>query len=369
MQLPKLVIASILKPIDDTRMYEKFGVSISQTDKYEVNIIGFSAKKRPDNEKINFHPIFNFSRISISRLVAPFRYFYALYKQSPKIIIITTHELLWASLIYKWLRPCKLIYDIRENYYLNIKYTNSFPLFLKNLIASYVRCKENVIAPSVDQFILAEKSYANELPFIQQKFTIIENKSIEFNTNQVLKTETNNNIIQLLFSGTLANSTGIFEAINLAQNLHEIDARIQLKIIGKSAKSSTLNSIKDQIKEHPYISLIGGDKLVTHSRIIEAILSSDFGIIYYPPNIANDRCIPTKLYEYLHANLPIITDHKPLIKSITDQYTSAVHIDFKGYDPADLLKQMNQTRFYQKLPQSEVLWDSEALKLIEALDL
>jgi hypothetical protein len=36
------VLTSILKPVDDTRMFEKFGVSLGQTNKYDVNIIGFA---------------------------------------------------------------------------------------------------------------------------------------------------------------------------------------------------------------------------------------------------------------------------------------------------------------------------------------
>ncbi|QSE96667.1 glycosyltransferase family protein [Fulvivirga lutea] len=367
MQLPKLVIASILKPVDDTRMYEKFGVSISQTDKYEVNIIGFSSKKRPDNKNIKFHPIFDFNRISLGRIVAPLRYLIQLFKIQPKIIIITTHELIWASLVYKAFKPCRIIYDLRENYYLNIRHTNAFPPLIKNVIASYVRSKEKVSAGSIDHFILAEKCYAQELPFLKNKYTVIENKSTKFRIREQTKKMVNEGEITLLFSGTIAESTGVFDVINLAKNLHQIDNKIRLKIIGKASQKSTLYSIQNLINKQSFITLVGGDKLVPHKEILNAILSSDFGVIYYPPNVAYDRCIPTKLYEYLHANLPILTDHKPVIKSITDEYNAAIHIDFSNYDAPDLLKQMYHTQFYQKLPKSEVLWDHEASKLIEII--
>ncbi len=60
MEQPKLVIASVLKPVTDTRMYEKIGRSIGQTKKYEVNIIGFYRKNLPVELNIKFNPIFNF---------------------------------------------------------------------------------------------------------------------------------------------------------------------------------------------------------------------------------------------------------------------------------------------------------------------
>ena len=43
------LIASILKPVDDTRLYEKLGKTIGQTTKYRVNIIGFVTKKLPQD--------------------------------------------------------------------------------------------------------------------------------------------------------------------------------------------------------------------------------------------------------------------------------------------------------------------------------
>ena len=59
-------IISILKPVNDTRMFEKFGLSLGQTNKYDVNIIGFKSKKIKKIKDVRFYPIFsfwNFTRI------------------------------------------------------------------------------------------------------------------------------------------------------------------------------------------------------------------------------------------------------------------------------------------------------------------
>ena len=39
----RIVIASILKPVDDTRMMEKIGMSLQQTG-YDVTVVGYPAK-------------------------------------------------------------------------------------------------------------------------------------------------------------------------------------------------------------------------------------------------------------------------------------------------------------------------------------
>ena len=62
---------SVLKPVTDSRAFEKVATSLAQTNKYEINIIGFWTKKIPDHSNIRFHPIFHFHRLSPRRLLAP----------------------------------------------------------------------------------------------------------------------------------------------------------------------------------------------------------------------------------------------------------------------------------------------------------
>ncbi len=153
MQPTKLVIASILKPVDDTRMYEKFAKTLVQTKKYEINIIGFWSKKSPAISNIIQHPIFKFKRLSIRRWFASILYYRVLIKLKPAILIVTTHELLPASIVYKAFYPSRVIYDVRENYYRNIKYLNTYPAIVKDLLAIWVRCKETLAARFIDHFI------------------------------------------------------------------------------------------------------------------------------------------------------------------------------------------------------------------------
>ena len=75
MKKTKVVIASVLKPIDDTRMLEKFGRSFAETNKYAINIIGIESKNTPAFEHIDFEPLKSFPRLSITRLLAQWKVF------------------------------------------------------------------------------------------------------------------------------------------------------------------------------------------------------------------------------------------------------------------------------------------------------
>ncbi|MCK5102291.1 MAG: glycosyltransferase, partial [Cyclobacteriaceae bacterium] len=78
-----IAIISVLKPVDDTRNFEKIARSLSNTNKYDINIIGFSTINIPSYPNIAFHPIFNLKRTSIKRLGVPVIIYKKLLKLKP----------------------------------------------------------------------------------------------------------------------------------------------------------------------------------------------------------------------------------------------------------------------------------------------
>lgn len=364
MRKKTIVIASVLKPVNDTRMYEKMALSLSKANKYDINIIGFSVKSIPKEEHISFYPIFNFKRLTWARALASITYYQKLKVLAPNLIIINTHELLIPTIIYKWLHPSKVIYDVRENHFRNIMFTKSFPLPLRPILAIWVRSKEYLSSLWIDHFFLAEKYYKKEIHFTKNKQTVLENKAI-IPTQITNEQSKNNEIIQVLFSGTLAESTGVFEAIKLVQKMHKLELKTRLIIIGYSPKTTVVNDINLAIKNSDYISLIGGHSLVDHDQILEEIQRSDFGIIIYPSNESTINSTPTKLFEYLSNQLPILIQKHHNWEGICAKYQAGITIDLANIDIKSLLEQMNNQVFYPDEVGEEILWESEEKKLIK----
>lgn len=359
-----IVIASILKPVDDTRMYEKMGLSLARTNKYDVNIIGYSVINIPKEELITFHPIFNFSRLSFSRLIAPYKCYRLLRKIKPQTLIINTHELLIIGAIFRIFNNTKFIYDVRENYYRNILYTAAFPKLMRPFLAHWVRFKEYASQLFVDHYFLAEQSYEQEFSFTRKKSTILENKYQPID-NFAKSDRRDPSGSKMLFSGTLAESTGVFHAIELAIALHKIDPNISLDIIGYSPIQSITDRINLHIKQHQFISLSGGNKLVAHSEVIAKIKQANFGIIFYPSNKSTINSTPTKLYEYLANKLPIIIQNNPKWQAICEAHSAGIAIDFSDYQAEDLLQQMKNDTYYTSAQNDQFLWISEETKLLQ----
>jgi len=365
MKKTKLVIASVLKPVDDTRMYEKFGVSLSQTNKYDINIIGFHSKNLPSNDLICFHPLFSFNRLSVKRIFAPLKTLFYLIKLKPEVLIVNTHELLIVSFLYKILFGTKLLYDIRENYYRNIRFTNAFPKVIRPLLAGYVRGKEYLSYLFVNHYLLAEEGYKNEFSFTKKNFTVIENK---FKPSGNIKTHRNGEEIKLLFTGTIAESTGILKVIDIAIQLHDLDSHVRLIIKGKCAFSNLIKRIYQLCEKHEFISCDDLSTLTDHTDIEKVIATSNFGFVYYPYNKSTINTKPTKLFEYLALRLPILLhNHKPWLQ-LANKYTAAIPINFENPDIKSIYKQMLSDKFYPKGVDDHILWVGEEQKLLSCIE-
>lgn len=393
----KIAIASILKPVDETRMYRKIGHSLAKAG-HSVYIAGF--KGHSESKEIKLFPLFFFRRLSFQRILASIKIYFWLLKIRPSILIITTHELLWISVLYKLLKDVKLIYDVQENYYLNIKRTNAFPPVLRDLIAVYVRWKEKLTAPFVDHFFLAEKGYKDELNFLGDKFTVVENKALsglsgngsqsgnmrsagEQTTGEDRELERSvrkqtiggdseninkiNRDYKLLFTGTLAESTGIFDCIDMAIKLHKENPQIQFTIAGMCHISEDYKKIKKRISGHEWIKIIGGNHPVAHQVILKLISESDAGFVYYTDLELVYNTMPTKLYEYLAFNLPILLQNHPQWLSLANSYNAAVAIDHQDFNAKSILDKLHDQYFYSTKPGQEVLWAGEEEKVLRVV--
>ncbi len=358
----KIVLASVLKPVDDTRMVEKLAQSFAEMQQFEINIIGYPTN-RPPRYPFTTYALKRFSRVSFRRWIASLRIFVRVLSLRPHLYLVTTHELLAGAALIKLITGCKLIYDVQENYYANILHTEAFPSLMRRAVAAYVRMIEKITAPFIDHFFLAEKSYTEELKFIGNRFTILENKIRIPHLGKTPKREK----YKLLFSGTLAETTGVFKAIEIASLLHSLEPRITLTVIGYAAQQTVLEKIRRLAAQLPYVELIGGDELVPHERILQEIQQSGAGIIAYPENPSTRSSVPTKLYEYLGYRLPIILTNHPHWTQFCGSLHAAIVFDPAHLDARQILNALTSGEFYTAVPDN-IYWETEHVHLVNVVN-
>ena len=174
----RIVIASILKPVDDTRMLEKIGLSLARKDGFAVSIIGYATTSPSIVTNIRLISLGHFPRLSLRRWMAKWVVLRKAWALQPTHFIFTTHELILPAIILKVARGTHIIYDVRENFYRNIRNSESLPWLARISLAMLVRFKEKLLAPTIDHFFLAEKAYEKEFRFHRGGWTVLENKAL-----------------------------------------------------------------------------------------------------------------------------------------------------------------------------------------------
>ena len=357
-----IIFASVLKPVDDSRVLYKLGFSIRETNKYDLNIIGFSTKKTPKVKNIRLIEIFSGPRTHISRLFVPFRFLQQLFKIKPGIVIVTTYELLPMATIGKWMLGYRLIYDVQENYSKNISSNQTLPFLVRNLAILLVKTAEKFSQPAIDHYIFAEKYYAKEMPAINN-YTIVENKaSIPPITKGSFRI-TNANAVHFIISGTITPVYGVLEAIKWFLKLQEQLPHAKLTIVGHCPMESFSNELLTRYQSKAGVNLFLSSSPLPAVFIQEKIDQADVLLLPYHllPSIKDK--VPTKLYEGIaHQKVILITDN-PVWKEIVDKYPAGMCVDFLAIENAFMVwKTLLSIDFYRFLPDENVDWSIEGIK-------
>lgn len=362
-------------------MTEKMGETIASSGTSEVTVIGYGCA-HVAAPGLTGMPLGQFERLGFSRWIARWRVFTLAARQRPHVFIFSTHELIFQAILLKIVYGTRIIYDVRENYYRNIRHSEGLTALLRWPLAIWVRFIEKVTAPAIDHFFLAEAGYEKEFRFFRGGWTVIENKAANSpRLHETLRrgrppapTLLRREGVQdagrtnLLFTGTLSESSGVFRAIRFAEKLHHADATIRLVVIGYAASRKVQRQLREEASKKPFVQLVGIETLVPHTEITNAFNSADAAIISYPllPQTANS--VPTKLFEYLQARLPILTEaHWPWVARFS-ACQPFVHCNIDKPDAPEVLGSLKANAFYKSDPH-DTSWNSEVPKLLAAIEI
>ncbi|MEN8247999.1 MAG: glycosyltransferase [Bacteroidota bacterium] len=359
-----IAIASTLKPVIDPRVYEKIGISLGRSGKYNVHIFGAYPTAKSDHLSLFLHPV-SLTRSSIfKRLILPFKLYRQIKKVKPNLAIITTHELLLTGLLLKLFTRCKLIYDIQENYYNNLIFQRNYPWGIRHMLAGVIRLREIIYTRFYNHFILAEKCYQEELGFIGSRYTILENKfaapeqPIEFIRQDK---------ITLLLSGTISEAYGVLEAIRFFRHLPPDE--FELTIIGHCPGKKTYDQVTTLIQGLDNVNNMASLQPVPHTEILKQIGNKTIGILPYQPNKSTENKLPSKLYEYIGLGIPVLISPNPLWEMLIKKYNAGLIVDFITPPPIDNIRN-SFSLIHDRLSTDlkEVMWNDEENKILSLTD-
>jgi glycogen(starch) synthase len=376
-----ILLASVLKPTDDTRMFGKFAHTLAQRPAWQVHVAGRGRSTTGQPAEfigIYQHGLFVGGRLSLARLGAQLRYWNLLRHLRPDLVFVHAPELLPLTLLWQRLgRGRQFLYDVRENYALNVSTQRVYGGLTRRLLAAGLRWVEGRAARRAAGIILAEQSYAQELPYLARvppgRVVVLENKYqpapgevMPIHARPLPGTDEE---LRLLYSGTISELNGVFEALDFARQLRRQWPKAHLTIIGYCQRPDQLHRLHQALAEADgAATLIGGAGLVPHARIVEEIRRSHLGLLPYRPHQSTWRCIPTKLYEYLAHGLPVLIPDNALWRQLVEQHAAGRVVGFAEPGPAGLAGELAGRQFYARGIPEQALWESEERKLWALLD-
>ena len=382
-----VLLASVLKPVDDTRMREKFAETLRLAPNTEVHVAGRNTTGEAGHPSagptpaVQQHAIFWGYRLSFNRLLAQLRFARLLRRLRPAIVFVHAPELLPLTLLWQRLGQNNrlLVYDIRENYALNIRTQRVYQGLTRRLLASCLRWVEALAARRAAAVILAEASYADELPFLAQlptgRVLLLENKYQPAPEERLLTiprpAPEAAAPLRLLFSGTISELNGVREALSLTRALGQRrPAGAHLTLIGFCQQPELLRELEHLAATNPgWLTLVGGAEPVPHRVLIAALSKADWGLLPYRPHPSTARCRPTKLFEYLAHGLPVLVPDNPLWAGLVRAHGAGLIVDFEqpAHAAAAIIAGAANS-FYPRGVPPEALWESEAKKLRHLLE-
>jgi len=379
----RFLLASVLKPVDDTRMREKFANTLLDWPLAQVHVAGRrTSGSLPEPlagglARVTGHPIFWGSRLSLHRLAAQGRYWRLLRALRPHLVIVHAPELLPLTLLWRVLgRGRQFAYDIRENYALNVSTQRIYRGLVRRVLAAGLRWVEGTAARRATAVFLAEASYAAELPFLRAlpagRVLVLENK-YQPAAGEVLPRAARplpaaTEPLRLLYSGTISELNGVWEAIEFTRHLRQHwPGGAGLTIIGYCQQPALLHALEQVVAAaSAWLTLIGGAEAVPHARIVAELRRSHLGLLPYRPHPSTARCRPTKLFEYLAHGLPVLVPDNPLWVSLVQAHGAGLVVDFDAGAQAAtaVAAALPATFFYPAgVPTDAVLWAGEGKKL------
>ena len=360
-----VLIASTLKPVRDVRAFEKLALSLGETSKYRVNIIGFSDEKAVESGKYRFFSSMSHYESKMDRILAQVRFAKKLLVLRPKLVICCTYEYLPLASFFKSFLTYRLVYDVQENYSQNLDLNPSLNEVKKKWASYLIRKAEG--AKGIDLFLLAESCYKDEMPE-KAPFLILENKyqgAIK-EVSQVRLDPTKN--IKFCITGTLTPAYGTLEGLTWFQKILESYPHFQLKVIGHCPLDAYKIQLLQQAANCPQIHLEISNSPISYEGIKQVLINSDAALLPYVIHPAILEKIPTKLFECAALGIPVIITPNAKWEKFFNSYQGGIAVDFleKEYALTTFQHALDQTYFSTSVPES-VLWKSQKLLFQQAI--
>lgn len=325
------------------KISKKYSKSLVFYDPYEINLF----KKK----KINLIVFKNY-RILLSplKLFIDFFFFYKIFK----LILKNENKLIFIEGIYPTLYFTISKFLLNNNskfvfwdsdWLLSDMYTNILSRFANNYVYPFLELK---FINSSEKHVCSSELILN----IKKKFWGKKLKKemvfwpFPFTSTKIKKTENGKNLFKFVFFGKLQECKWMLKLIKLIQTYNKSAKRkVVIDIFGFE---NTFNTKIDNYITSNKLDFVKFNSVLHRKNIGKTLKNYNSGIIFLPKNSYSEYVIPSKIFNYLNFELPIITNFKKNeFKKIISNYKCGEYFDDK-FKKKKLYNFIKKNNFYKK---------------------
>jgi glycosyltransferase involved in cell wall biosynthesis len=286
-------------------------------------------------------------------------FFYLLFRKY-NYILANDLDTLAACFFASAIRNSELVYDSHE------LFSEGPELQGRKFVQSFWRKLEGYFLPRIQKSYTVSKSIAEFYDAkYQNKMGLIRNIPLKKDVLEVEEVTFPTKSRTILYQGVLNPGRGLKPMIKA---LHFID-NLDLIIIGYGKVEEELKAFvleQKMTNRVHFLGRISRDKLFNYTK--KATLGM---VLEEPLGLSFQYSLPNKLFDYMHAEIPIIAGKLPEIASIVNRYKVGVLVD--DYAPESIAKAINnllndavllsEIKEYQQKAKDVLCWEIESKKL------
>lgn len=212
----------------------------------------------------------------------------------------------------------KVIYDVHEDYPLNILGKQWIPFFLRKMVSKLYTVIENKSLKYIDAVVTVTPQIVKRYTQRVSTVVMVTNYPILYKNTVIHKVEKSN---RFCFAGTIEHLRRID---NIIDAISDIDIRFDLA----GSISSKFYDVLTKSKGWSKVTFYGE---ISYKQVLDLYNKALFGIIlegYHPINYGREGSLGvTKLFEFMRAGLPIICGDHSIHKKIIEKYKCGICIN------------------------------------------
>ncbi len=357
---PHLLHLTVLNPARHTRIFFKFAQSQVQMG-WRVSIAGQDPAPAPyEAEGVMVYPQAPFPRLSWRRWRQQQQLARLVETLAPQVIMIHTPELLPMALRLQSKFGLKVVYDVHEDYHQNLRNALHYPAWLRFWLAKIVRQREHRALSTLSAVTYAEVCYHDMLGADDKAWIFPNLFSVQGVRGSLksLLSPFQGRKAYFLYTGTLAEAWGVFEAIDCWESLYPMTQR-PFVLAGHASQPDLLARLEKRMAESPFrdhLLLIGGAEYVPYGQIVALIQACYAGLgLYHALPYLKDK-IPTKFYEFLALGKPLIYPAEPAWMSFGEPRRLGLALNQQS--PAAIVQALDQWEALPEEERQEFFWES-----------